>query len=90
MKRPTHNARWVHGIPVPVHDYKPALQTAVSWLGDRYLLAEPVQRRGEPTQPYFSEPRRWYPPSSQKVTRAVNAKRRSKVNHAFWYSFQSV
>jgi len=43
------------------HDYGPALQSAVSWLGDRYLLAEPVQRRKEPIQPYFVEPRRWYP-----------------------------
>lgn len=45
----------------PTHDYGPALQSAVSWLGDRYLLAEPVPRRKEPPPPYFVEPRRWYP-----------------------------
>jgi hypothetical protein len=30
---------------VPQHDYRPALQGALSWLGNRYLLAEPVNRR---------------------------------------------
>ena len=30
---------------LPVHDYGTALQSAVSWLGDRYLLAAPVARR---------------------------------------------
>jgi hypothetical protein len=44
---------------IPQHDYGLALQTAVSWLGDRYLLAEPVARRPEPA-PYYSEPRRWH------------------------------
>jgi hypothetical protein len=29
------------------HDYGPALQGALAWLGDRYLLAEPVNRRSE-------------------------------------------
>ena len=29
---------------LPVHDYGLALQRAVSWLGDRYLLAAPVER----------------------------------------------
>ncbi len=46
---------------VQSHDYGPALQTAVSWLGDRYLLAQPVQRRDEPAQSYFAEARSWYP-----------------------------
>ena len=32
---------------VPPHDYRPALQGALSWLGKRYLLAEPVNRRGD-------------------------------------------
>jgi len=45
---------------LPVHDYRPALQCAVSWLGDRYLLAEPAQRVHE-RKPYFSEVRRWMP-----------------------------
>ena len=45
---------------MPAHDYGLALQTAVSWLGDRYLLAEPVPRRKEDPRPFFAEPRRWY------------------------------
>ena len=45
---------------LPSYDYGLALQTAVSWLGDRYLLAEPVARRKEEPKPYFAEPRRWY------------------------------
>ena len=32
-------------LTVPPHDYRPALQGALSWLGKRYLLAEPVNRR---------------------------------------------
>jgi len=43
---------------IPLHDYDPALQKAVSWLGDRYLLAEPAPRREQPKH-YFSEVRRW-------------------------------
>jgi hypothetical protein len=31
----------------PTHDYRAALQKAVSWLGNRYLLAEPLNRRRE-------------------------------------------
>jgi hypothetical protein len=33
----------------------------VSWLGDRYLLAEPVPRRHEERKPFFAEVRRWLP-----------------------------
>lgn len=29
---------------LPVHDYEPALQRAVSWLGDRHVLATPSVR----------------------------------------------
>ena len=29
---------------LPKHDYQPALQGAMSWLGNRTLLAEPVNR----------------------------------------------
>ena len=47
---------------MPRHDYSPALQNAVSWLGDRYLLAEPVRRVNEP-KPYFAEVRGWHPRS---------------------------
>jgi hypothetical protein len=36
---------------VPQHDYSPALQGALSWLGNRYLLAEPVNRRRDYSPP---------------------------------------
>jgi hypothetical protein len=38
---------------IPTHDYRPALQGALSWLGKRYLLAEPLNRRGEDKKPPF-------------------------------------
>jgi hypothetical protein len=47
---------------LPIHDYSPALQFAVSWLGQRYVLAEPVQRRRDEPKPFFAETARWYPP----------------------------
>ena len=46
---------------LPVHDYRPALQTALSWLGDRYLLAQPVNRVSAQGRPFFAETRRWMP-----------------------------
>lgn len=36
---------------IPPHDYRPALQGALSWLGKRYLLAEPLNRRSEDKNP---------------------------------------
>lgn len=30
---------------LPVEDYQQALRSAVSWLGDRHLLATPIRRR---------------------------------------------
>lgn len=45
----------------PVHDYRPALQGALSWLGDRHLLAEPVARLYQEATPYFAEQKRWHP-----------------------------
>ncbi len=45
---------------MPQHDYGLALQRAVSWLGDRYVLAEPMSRRGDDRKPFFVEPRRWH------------------------------
>lgn len=48
-------------VSIPQHDYRPALEGALSWLGDRYLLAEPVPRLQVEPAPYFSEPRRWHP-----------------------------
>jgi hypothetical protein len=44
---------------IPLHDYGLALRSAVSWLGERYLLAEPVRRRNANTGGYYVEPRRW-------------------------------
>jgi hypothetical protein len=49
---------------LPLHDYRPALQCAVSWLGDRYLLAQPVRRPPE-RNPFFAETRRWFPSTRQ-------------------------
>ena len=46
---------------IPLHDYRTALQDALSWLGDRHLLAEPVPRLSPEQAPYFAEPRRWHP-----------------------------
>jgi len=46
---------------IPLHDYRTALQDALSWLGDRHLLAEPAPRLSEERAPYFAEPRRWHP-----------------------------
>jgi hypothetical protein len=54
MKRPKDASQ-----PLPQHDYGLALQNAVSWLGDRYLLAEPVRRNVE-HKPFFVEPRSWH------------------------------
>jgi hypothetical protein len=45
----------------PPHDYRAALHSALSWLGDGYLLAEPVARLNEARTPYFTEQRRWHP-----------------------------
>jgi hypothetical protein len=55
MKRPE-----IHNRQIPVHDYAVALQSAVSWLGERYLLAEPTPRLKEERAPYFHEVHRWH------------------------------
>jgi hypothetical protein len=39
---------------IPTHDYRPALQGALSWLGKRYLLAEPLNRRSEDKSPQMA------------------------------------
>ncbi len=64
MKRPDNKPR-----SLPLHDYGLALQSAVSWMGDRYLLAAPVVRRREEPAPYFSEPRRWHEASRSAAHR---------------------
>jgi hypothetical protein len=55
MKRPK-----IPALPLPQYDYGLALQTAVSWLGDRYLLAQPVARLPVGHSPYFVERPRWH------------------------------
>ena len=50
---------------IPLHDYGPALQNAVSWLGDRYLLADPVPRRNDEPKPWFNETRSWHPQTAR-------------------------
>ena len=35
--------------PFPVRDYSSAVQRAVSWLGDRYLLAAPIHAASRPS-----------------------------------------
>lgn len=46
------NTKPMHQV-IPPHDYRPALQGALSWLGKRYLLAEPLNRRTEDKKPEF-------------------------------------
>jgi hypothetical protein len=52
--------------PLPQHDYALALRNAVSWLGDRYLLAQPVNRTVSAPQPYFVETRSWHDASRRR------------------------
>lgn len=49
------------------HDYALALQRAVSWLGERHLLAEPVRRRNEERRPYFNARSSWHPQAGRAV-----------------------
>jgi hypothetical protein len=44
---------------LPVHDYRTALLRAMSWLGDRHLLAQPVNRVSAQSRPNFAETRPW-------------------------------
>lgn len=47
---------------LPVEDYSDALRNAVSWLGKRYLLAEPVKAHLIAQRPprYFGEQEHWH------------------------------
>jgi len=56
-----HGAMKMHEKPgsLPLHDYDTALRSAVSWLGDNYLLAVPTARRKPDSLPYFGAPRHW-------------------------------
>ena len=46
---------------LPLHDYRPALKGALSWLGSRYLLAEPTRPLVERLKSFSTEKRRWHP-----------------------------
>jgi hypothetical protein len=60
---------------IPQHDYDQALKSAVSWLGDRYLLADPLPRRRDERKDYFSESRRWLDGRHPKAHSAVSTAR---------------
>jgi hypothetical protein len=45
---------------IPQHDYRQALKSAVSWLGDRYLLADPQPKRRDDRKDYFVVTRSWH------------------------------
>ena len=60
MKSPESSNR-----AIPLHDYRPALRTAVNWLGERYLLAEPVRRRKDEGHGFFATPRSWHPQTAR-------------------------
>jgi hypothetical protein len=57
---------------IPQHDYALALQSAVSWMGDRYLLAEPVSRRAEERKAFFVVQPSWH--DAQRIRLPVNRK----------------
>jgi hypothetical protein len=46
---------------IPPHDYRPALEGALSWLGKRYLLAEPLNRRSDDRKPSVTAPQSTQP-----------------------------
>ncbi|HTU66171.1 MAG TPA: hypothetical protein VMF52_09485 [Steroidobacteraceae bacterium] len=60
MKRP-------EDTPTSVHDYGAALESAVSWLGDRYLLATPQPRRNDIRPIYLLEAKQ--PPARRPARR---------------------
>ena len=57
----THNSK---SQTIPQHDYRSALEGALSWLGDRYLLAEPLNRRSDGGKIHVSESERSQPTSA--------------------------
>ena len=40
----------------PPHDYRRALQKAIAWMGDRYLLAAPLPRTNADNPKYWTAP----------------------------------
>jgi hypothetical protein len=47
---------------LPVEDYSRAIRAAVSWLGERYILAAPIKVRlsHRPPPDYYREAERWH------------------------------
>jgi hypothetical protein len=41
-------------LAIPPHDYRAALDRAIAWLGDRYLLATPLNRRATERPKYWT------------------------------------
>jgi len=60
---------------IPQHDYDQALKSAVSWLGDRYLLADPLPKRRDDRKEYFGASRHWLDARNPKGHSAVNTAR---------------
>jgi hypothetical protein len=69
MKDPENEVKRVR-----LHDYGVALQSAVSWLGDRYLLAAPQARRDDVRPIYLKEsaPKPRPPAANRQAGRRVN------------------
>jgi hypothetical protein len=45
----------------PLHDYSIAISSAVSWLGERYLLASPINRpRRRSAEPFYGQRASWW------------------------------
>jgi hypothetical protein len=53
---------------LPVHDYSGAIQVAVSWLGERYLLAVPVaaRQRRRPVPTFLLRTTPWLPTDTHR------------------------
>jgi len=62
MKRPEEKAKLV-----PTHNYDQAREKAVSWLGDRYLLAEPARKRDDGSKAWLKPASDWYVVSGAAV-----------------------
>lgn len=60
---------------IPQHDYGQALKSAVSWLGDRYLLADPLPKRRDESKEYFGASRHWLDARNSKGRSAVHTAR---------------
>jgi hypothetical protein len=59
---------------IPQHDYDQALKSAVSWLGDRYLLADPLPKRRDERKEYFGASRHWLDARNPKGPTGVNTR----------------